>query len=96
MAVILVVLWSRGAVAEGSLQVDTETAGALVNVDGVPRGCTPVLVSLPPGAYQVSVTDGADTARHMVSIAEGERVVLLPRLVSAHRRLQRRRRCSQS
>jgi hypothetical protein len=81
VAVILLAMWwSRGAVAEGTLQVDTETAGALVNVDGVPRGRTPVLLSLPPGAYQVSVTRGTDVARHMVSIAEGERVVLLPKL----------------
>jgi hypothetical protein len=49
-----------GHAATGSLRIESDPAGAAVDIDGSPRGITPLTIDLPPGSHAVSVTRGDD------------------------------------
>ncbi|HEY2152092.1 MAG TPA: PEGA domain-containing protein [Vicinamibacterales bacterium] len=62
----------------GQLQVRTEPAGAQVNVDGVARGRSPVLVSeLTPGQHNVIVESELGTVRQSVAVEAGSTAALV-------------------
>lgn len=62
----------------GQLQVRTEPAGAQVNVDGVARGRSPVLVSeLTPGQHNVIVESDLGTVRQSVAVEAGSTAALV-------------------
>ena len=62
----------------GQLQVRTEPAGAQVNVDGVARGRSPVLVGdLAPGQHNVIVESELGTVRQTVAVEAGSTAALV-------------------
>jgi hypothetical protein len=62
----------------GALSIATSPPGAMVQVDGVGRGVSPVEVSdLAPGNHAVSVTAGAWTHTEPVAVAAGKTTTLL-------------------
>jgi serine/threonine protein kinase len=65
-------LLTAAPVASGQLQVRTEPPGALLSVDGVERGKTPLLVdSLAPGEHAVVLTSGSAVVRQTVIVEKG-------------------------
>ncbi len=62
----------------GALSIATSPPGAMVQVDGVDRGVSPVEVSgLAPGNHVVSVTAGTFTVTEQVAVAAGKTTTLL-------------------
>ena len=55
----------------GSLRIESEPAGAIVDIDGSGRGLTPLTVALAPGAHTVVVTHGDQTQQIDADIAAG-------------------------
>ena len=71
----------------GRLQVRTEPAGALVTIDALPRGNTPITISnLDPGEHAVVLTSDAGSVTQSVTIEAGVtaslNVPIAPREVS--------------
>lgn len=67
----------RGKIAgsEGTLRVESEPEGAAVEVDGSPRGVTPLTVSLPAGSHAVVVSLDAQRQELSASVARGVQAV---------------------
>jgi PEGA domain-containing protein len=62
----------KTASATGQLQVRTEPAGAVVTVDGVPRGPSPAVVTdLTPGPHTVSVEGPLGAVKQTVTVEAG-------------------------
>ena len=62
----------KTASATGQLQIRTEPAGAVVTVDGVPRGPSPAMVSdLAPGTHTVSVESALGSVKQSVTVEAG-------------------------
>lgn len=59
------------ATATGTLAVNTDPPGAQVIIDNVPRGKTPLNVSLQPGQHTVVVDGGSERRTLPVTITEG-------------------------
>jgi PEGA domain-containing protein len=58
--------------ASGKLQVRTDPAGALVTVDGIPRGASPVTIgSLTPGDHRVVVSANGNSVEQSVTVDAG-------------------------
>jgi hypothetical protein len=67
----------------GALSIATSPPGAMVQVDGVGRGVSPVEVAgLAPGNHAVSVTAGAWTHTEQVAVAAGKTTTLLVPVVT--------------
>lgn len=58
----------------GRLTITSRTPGALVSVDGVGRGATPLDMPLTPGAHTVVLRQGTDEKTVPLTLAAGERV----------------------
>jgi hypothetical protein len=57
----LMVLSSPTVPAHGYLRLESKPGGATVTVDGVPRGVTPLTLSVPAGSYRVDFTLGSES-----------------------------------
>lgn len=55
----------------GSVSVTSEPLGSPVAVDGVSRGTTPFVVSLPPGPHRIDVGTGLQVRTQTVSVTRG-------------------------
>jgi serine/threonine protein kinase len=74
----------KDVVAFGQLQIRTEPAGAMVTVDGVPRGRSPVLVqSLAAGDHAVVLESDTATVKQTVSVEPGATAALVVPLTAA-------------
>lgn len=64
--------------AFGQLQIRTEPAGALVTVDGVPRGKSPVMIeSLAAGEHAVSLESDIANVKQIVNVEAGQTASLV-------------------
>jgi hypothetical protein len=72
-----------GAAAEGMLRIESEPAGASVEVDGSPRGQTPLTVNLTPGQHAVVVALDAQKQEISAKISEGVQSVHYVRFAEA-------------
>jgi hypothetical protein len=61
-------------VAGGALAVESQPAGAIVAVNGVPRGRTPLRLTLAPGDYRLEVRHGALVRLTTVKVRSGSSV----------------------
>jgi hypothetical protein len=59
------------ASVSGTLVVQTTPAGALVAIDGKPRGVTPLTLALPPGAHRLEVVSDGDPRTIPFTITAG-------------------------
>jgi hypothetical protein len=55
----------------GSLRLESEPPGAVVDIDGSPRGLTPITVELSPGTHAVVLTQGDDSQRISAAVTAG-------------------------
>ena len=55
----------------GSLRIESEPAGAAVDIDGSPRGLTPLTLELAPGAHAVTVRHGERTEQIAATVTAG-------------------------
>jgi hypothetical protein len=64
---------ARSSVAEGgALEITTEPSGLAVQVDGKPRGVSPVAVTdLAPGMHEVTIVHGGRVVKRAVSVDAG-------------------------
>ena len=63
---------STTGVNDGALEITTEPAGLAVEVDGRPRGVSPLSINgLVPGTHEVAVTRGSSIVRRSVSVEAG-------------------------
>jgi hypothetical protein len=53
------------------LDVTSDPAGATVTVNGARRGVTPLSLPLPPGIYDVAVTNDSSTTRRKIEVKTG-------------------------
>jgi hypothetical protein len=60
-----------GHAATGGLRVESDPAGAAVDIDGSPRGITPLTIDLAPGAHAVTVTHGDDVQQLKALVTAG-------------------------
>jgi hypothetical protein len=60
-----------GHVATGSLRIESDPAGAAVDIDGSPRGITPLTLDLKAGSHAVTVTHGDSVERIQAMVAAG-------------------------
>ena len=60
-----------GHVATGTLRIDSDPAGAAVDIDGAPRGITPLTLDLAPGTHAVTVTHGDDVQQIKAEVTAG-------------------------
>jgi hypothetical protein len=58
-------------VPTGSLNIETDPAGAVVRIDDTPRGTTPLTVSLPAGKHTVVVQHESSSKQLEIDIASG-------------------------
>jgi len=80
-----------GAAATGTLVVETNPAGVPVQIDGEPRGLTPLTVTLPPGPHAIDLAYGGDHRAVPVTITAGSlmsQYIELPRAIPALGELQ--------
>jgi hypothetical protein len=61
-------------IAGGTLAVESQPAGAIVAVNGVPRGRTPLRLTLAPGEYRLEVRHGALARLTTVKMGSGSSV----------------------
>jgi hypothetical protein len=62
----------RGETTSGRLQVRTDPAGALVTVDSIPRGASPVTIgNLAPGDHSVVVSANGNSVQQSVTVDAG-------------------------
>ena len=54
-----------------SLRLESEPSGAVVDIDGSPRGLTPLTVELSPGTHAVALTHGDDTQQISAAVTAG-------------------------
>jgi serine/threonine-protein kinase len=66
-----------------TLDVQSNTPGARVTVDGVRRGVTPLTLTVGPGLHTVIVTDGTSTASQTVTARPGETTTIIASLTPA-------------
>jgi hypothetical protein len=75
---------AKGPLAAGSLQIRTEPAGAIVVVDGVPRGTSPVTVAdLTPGEHSVVLEKEGASTRQSVTVEAGATASLVAQMPAA-------------
>jgi hypothetical protein len=73
----------RGETTSGRLQVRTDPPGALVTVDSIPRGTSPVTIgSLTPGDHSVVVSANGNSVQQSVTVDAGMTSALVVPLVS--------------
>jgi hypothetical protein len=60
-----------GHSATGALRIESDPAGAAVDIDGSPRGITPITLDLAPGSHAVSVTHGDDVQQLRAVVTAG-------------------------
>lgn len=60
-----------GQTHTGSLRLESEPSGAVVDIDGSPRGLTPLTVDLSPGTHAVVLTHGDDTQQISAAVTAG-------------------------
>jgi hypothetical protein len=60
-----------GHSANGSLRIESEPIGAAVDIDGSPRGITPLTLDLTPGAHNVTVTHDDDVQQIKAVVTAG-------------------------
>jgi hypothetical protein len=73
-------------VTTGSMTVDTNPSGAMVEVDGTSRGQTPITLSLTAGAHTLVVRGGGEPRTIPITIAAGAQLsqyIELPKVMSA-------------
>jgi hypothetical protein len=68
------VLAVGGVTATGTLIVETNPAGVPVQIDGEPRGVTPLTLSLPPGPHAIGLSYGGDHRAVPVTITAGSQM----------------------
>ena len=79
------------AVAEGTLVMTSNPAGAKLFVDGVERGVTPVTVALKPGAHQLELRGDGPPRTMPITMTAGAQVsqyIELPKTASSTGQLQ--------
>ena len=75
---------AKAAASVGQLQVQSEPTGALVTVDGIPRGKAPLVVdALTPGEHSVTLESDVATVKHSVVIDAGQTASLVVPLAPA-------------
>jgi hypothetical protein len=62
---------TASAAGEGSLRIESDPAGAEVRLNGLAKGTTPLSVSVPAGAYTLTVQHGTNVKELPVSVASG-------------------------
>jgi hypothetical protein len=68
----------------GQLQVQSQPAGAKVQVDGVDRGVAPVTVpNLTPGSHEVVLTSAAGSVKQVVNVQAGGTASIVAPIVAA-------------
>jgi len=68
----------------GQLQVQSQPAGAKVQVDGVDRGVSPVTVSnLTPGSHEVVMTSATGSVKQVVNVQAGGTASIVAPIVAA-------------
>ena len=68
----------------GQLQVQSQPAGAKVQVDGVDRGVSPVTVpNLTPGSHEVVMTSAAGSVKQVVNVQAGGTASIVAPIVAA-------------
>ena len=68
----------------GQLQVQSQPAGAKVQVDGVDRGVSPVTVSnLAPGSHEVVMTSATGSVKQVVNVQAGGTASIVAPIVAA-------------
>ena len=83
-----------GQTQTGALRLESEPSGAVVDIDGSPRGLTPITVELSPGAHAVVLTHGDDTQQISAAVTAGStnthhfRWASAPATATAYGRLQ--------
>ena len=60
-----------GQTQTGALRLESEPSGAVVDIDGSPRGLTPITVELSPGTHAVVLTHGDDTQQISAAVTAG-------------------------
>jgi hypothetical protein len=60
-----------GHTASGSLRIESEPVGAAVDIDGSPRGVTPLTLDLAPGTHALSVTHNDDVQQIKAVVTAG-------------------------
>jgi hypothetical protein len=60
-----------GQAHTGSLRLESDPSGAVVDIDGSPRGLTPMTVDLSPGTHAVVLTHGDDTQQISATVTAG-------------------------
>lgn len=60
-----------GQTSTGALRLESDPAGAIVDIDGSARGLTPITVQLSPGRHSVVLTHGDDTQQISATVTAG-------------------------
>ena len=74
---------ASGAATTGRIDVTSEPSGARVTIDGLPRGVTPLALTLDAGAHTVAVTDGRTSTTRTVTLSGGGSVSVIAALGSS-------------
>jgi serine/threonine-protein kinase len=62
---------TSGLAAMGTLDINSEPAGARVTVDGTRRGTTPLSIAVPQGQHTVVIADGASSSSRTITVGGG-------------------------
>jgi hypothetical protein len=60
-----------GQTSSGALRLESDPAGAIVDIDGAARGLTPITVQLTPGTHAVVLTRGDETQEISATVTAG-------------------------